>query len=211
MEKCFTHENLLSFDKRFRANFINSLSGFKSVNLVGTKNKKNQSNLAIFNSVFHLGAHPPLMGLIVRPDSVERHTYENILETNFYTLNHLNKTIYAKAHQTSARYPRETSEFEATSLTEVYKDDFFAPFVKESHIKIGLELKEKINLKINDTILLIGEIKQVHLPEETILADGFVDIEKAGSITCSGLDSYHTTQKLERLSNAKPNTFPSAV
>jgi hypothetical protein len=58
---------------------------------------------------------------------------------------------------------------------------------------------------------LIGEIKQVHLPEETILADGFVDIEKAGSITCSGLDSYHTTQKLERLSYAKPNTFPSAV
>ena len=35
--------------------------------------------------------------------------------------------------------------------------------------------------------------------------DGFVDIEKANSITCSGLDSYHKTIQLDRLSYAKPN------
>ena len=32
--------------QRFRANFINSLSGYKSANLVGTCNEQQQTNLA---------------------------------------------------------------------------------------------------------------------------------------------------------------------
>ncbi|PBQ32370.1 flavin oxidoreductase [Sphingobacteriaceae bacterium] len=208
MSHYFSHHELLQMDQRHRATFINSLGGFKSVNLVGTKNQQGQTNLAVFNSIVHLGANPALVGLIVRPDSVERHTYENIIATGFFTLNHLNKTIYEAAHQTSARYPREVSEFQATGLSEEYKEGFFAPFVKESFVQIGLEFKEKIELKINGTLLLISEINQVYLPEGVVAKDGFIDLEKAGSLTCSGLDSYHSTQKMKRLSYAKPNTMP---
>lgn len=211
MEKHFSFDTIMSFEKRYRANFVNSLSGFKSINLVGTINAQKQSNLAIFSSVFHLGAHPPLMGMIVRPSTVERHTYENILETKMYTLNHIQEHFVIKAHQTAARYSRETSEFKATGLNEEYKTDFIAPFVKESVIKLGLELKEKINLKINGTILLIGEIKHVYINEEHVAKDGYIDLEKSGSITCSGLDTYHKTQKLMRLSYAKDNTLPKKV
>lgn len=211
MQKYFSSEDLFSLEQRYRGTFINSLGGFKSVNLVGTKNKNGQTNLAIFNSIVHLGANPPLVGMIVRPDSVERHTYENILETTYYTLNHLNESIYKKGHQCSARYPREVSEFAATGLNEEYKNTFFAPFVKESAIQIGLELKEKIELKINGTILVIGEIKQIYLPETALLVDGFVNLEKAGTITCSGLDSYSTTTQLARLSYAKPNSPTSEL
>jgi hypothetical protein len=35
--------------------------------------------------------------------------------------------------------------------------------------------------------------------------DGFIDLEKANTITCSGLDSYHKTIQLDRLSYAKPD------
>lgn len=204
MQKYISHAEILGMEQRYRATFINSLGGFKSVNLVGTKNKTRQSNLAIFNSIVHLGANPPLVGMIVRPDSVERHTYENILETGFYTLNHLNETIYKQAHQSSARYLRHESEFEATGLSEEYKNGFLAPFVKESAIQIALELREKHELHINGTILIIGEIKEVHLPQQALLPDGYVDLETAGTITCSGLDTYSKTTKLARLSYAKP-------
>jgi hypothetical protein len=34
--------------------------------------------------------------------------------------------------------------------------------------------------------------------------DGYLDIEKAGTISCTGLDSYHITQRLQRLNYAKP-------
>ena len=192
-------------ESRIRAAFINSLHGFKSASLIGTIDAKGNTNLAIFNSVFHLGAHPALVGFISRPDSAERHTLDNILETKFYTINHINKDIYVRAHQTSARYPKQVSEFEATGLTEEYTALLQAPYVKESQIKYGLSFAEKHELKINDTILIIGKIEEIIIPEDCLLTYGGIDIEKAETIAISGLDGYHSTQLLSRLSYAKPD------
>ena len=147
----------------------------------------------------------PLIGLIFRPSPPERNTFANIIKTGFYTLNHINETIYNQAHQTSARYDKGISEFEITGLNREYKDGFFAPYVTESNIQLGIEFKEKIDISINNTTLIIGEIIQVYIPEDCLYEDGFVDIEKANSITCSGFDSYHKTVQLDRLSYAKPN------
>ena len=195
---------IMEMEQRKRAQFINSISGFRSVALIGTTDTNRQTNLAIFSSIVHLGSNPPLLSFIMRPDSVERHTLTNILETGFYTINHINAAIYEKAHQTSARYPKNVSEFDATGLTPVFKNDFVASFVAESHIQIGMEFKERLNININQTSMIIGEIKFVHYPSNCLLEDGFLDIEKAGTITSSGVDSYHTTQLLQKLEYAKP-------
>ena len=205
MKKEFTVNDILSFEQRYRATFINSLGGFKSLALIGTRNKEGNSNLAVFNSLFHIGANPPLFGFIIRPDSVERHTYSNILETGEFTVNHINEAIYEQAHQTSARYPKNRSEFDATHLTEESIAGYFAPFVKESHVKIGASFVQKVEIQENGTIMIIAKIKYVSIPGNCLGIDGFVDIEQAGSITCSGLDSYHRTQKIARLPYAKPN------
>jgi flavin reductase (DIM6/NTAB) family NADH-FMN oxidoreductase RutF len=191
-------------EKQYRVHLINSLGGFKSVVLVGTADAQRNTNVAIFSSVFHIGANPPLMGLVFRPTPPERDTYNNILNTGFYTLNHLNDSILKQAHQTSARYDKDISEFDETGLTAEYKSDFFAPFVAESHIQIGLAFREKIDIAINNTTLIIGEIVQLYVPENTIQPDGFLDLEQANTLTCSGLDSYHKTVQLDRLSYAKP-------
>lgn len=195
---------LMEMEQRQRAHLINSIGGFKSVALIGTRDTKGQTNLAIFSSIVHIGSNPPLLSFIMRPDSVERHTLTNIMETGFYTINHINADMYEKAHQTSARYPKNVSEFDAAQLTPAFKNDFVAPFVAESNIQIGMEFKERINININQTSMIIGEIKFVHYPTNCLLDDGFIDIEKAGSITSAGLDSYHTTQVLKRLEYAKP-------
>ena len=195
---------IMEMEQRQRAHLINSIGGFKSVALIGTTDTNGQTNLAIFSSIVHIGSNPPLLSFIMRPDSVERHTLANILDTRFYTINHINADMYEKAHQTSARYPKNVSEFDAAQLTPVFKNDFVAPFVAESHIQIGMEFKERINISINQTSMIIGEIKFVHYPDNCLLDDGFIDIEKAGTITSAGLDSYHTTQVLKRLEYAKP-------
>ena len=195
---------LMDMEQRKRAQFINSISGFRSVALIGTIDAKGQTNLAIFSSIVHIGSNPPLLSFIMRPDSVERHTLTNILDTGFYTINHINADMYEKAHQTSARYPKSVSEFDAAQLTPVFKNDFVAPFVAESQIQIGMEFRERIEININQTSMIIGEIKFVHYPTSCLLEDGFIDIEKAGTITSTGLDSYHTTQVLKRLEYAKP-------
>jgi flavin reductase (DIM6/NTAB) family NADH-FMN oxidoreductase RutF len=204
-KKHISFDEIMNMEKQQRVHFANSLSGFKSVCLIGTQNNKNQTNLAIIDSLIHIGSNPPLFGMIFRPGAVERHTLENILETGFYTINHINETIYKQAHQTSARYEREVSEFDVTNLNPEYKNDFFAPFVAESHVNLAMEFKEKVDLKINNTVLIIGEVKAVYFPENCLSKDGFLDIEKAQTITCTGLDSYHKTKRLDRLSYAKPD------
>ena len=192
-------------EKQERVHLINSLGGFKSIALVGTADKNGNENLAIFSSFFHIGANPPLIGMIFRPSPPDRDTLHNILESGFYTINHINESIFKQAHQTSARYDATTSEFEATNLKPEYKNNFFAPFVAESNIQLGIDYKEKIDIAVNNTIMIIGEIVQIYVPEDCVTADGFIDLEKANTITCSGLDSYHKTIQLDRLSYAKPD------
>ncbi len=199
------YNQILQLEKQKRVHLINSLGGFKSVALVGTSDENKNINLAIFSSFFHIGANPPLIGMIFRPSPPERDTMRNILDTGFYTINHINESIFKKAHQTSARYEKGISEFDATGLNSEFKNDFFAPFVAESKVQLGIEFKQKIDISINNTTMIIGEIVQIYIPENCLLNDGFIDLEKANTVTCSGLDSYHKTLQLDRLSYAKPD------
>jgi flavin reductase (DIM6/NTAB) family NADH-FMN oxidoreductase RutF len=205
----FSSSDILQMETRTRAAFINSLSGFKSASLIGTVDAHGQTNLAIFSSVFHIGSNPALIGFINRPDTADRHTLENILATNCFTINHVHAGIYRQAHQTSARYPKGLSEFEATGLTPECLPLLAAPYVKESHIKYGLSLVETHHLAINGTILVIGKVEEIIVPENCVLPTGAIAIEQAETIAISGLDSYHNTQLLGRLSYAKTDRLPT--
>ena len=190
-------------NQRQRAHFINSLSGFKSANLIGTQNEQGQTNLSIVSSVIHLGADPAYIAFINRPHTVQRNTLENIYETKVYTINHVNSSIYKDAHHTSARYPSHISEFDQTSLSPIYSD-FRAPYVEQSHIKMGVEFREKKDIELNGTVLVIGEIVEVLIDSSFIQEDGKIDIVAAQTVSVSGLDEYHTASSLGRLEYAKP-------
>lgn len=191
--------------KRNRATFFNSLSGFKSLNLVSTKGKNGVSNLAPFNSIIHIGANPTMIGMIARPETEEHQTLKNIRETGVYTLNHVNKTILNQAHLCSAKFDEETSEYTKTGLTEYYSENIESPYVKESNVKIGLELESIIPIPINGTYLVIGRVVEVIIDEKNIEHDGYVKLDQAGTITCAGLDSYFDVQHISRLPYATTN------
>ncbi|WP_434940011.1 flavin reductase family protein [Shewanella sp. HL-SH8] len=203
--KHLTSEDITALEPRFRARFINSLSGFKSANLVGTQDAKGITNLSMISSAFHIGADPALMGMIIRPDGVPRDTLDNIKQTGVYTINQVSAQIYKQAHQTSARYDVGVSEFEQVGLTAEYINDVAAPFVAQSRLKFSLQVREIIPLAINNTILVIGEISHVLFVEQALKADGYLDIESLETVAVSGLDGYHTTKQLSRLSYAKPD------
>jgi flavin reductase (DIM6/NTAB) family NADH-FMN oxidoreductase RutF len=209
--KHFSGIDILNMETQKRAALVNSLTGFKSASLIGTIDNSQRVNLSIFSSVTHLGSNPALVGFVSRPKVTERHTLENIFETKFYTINHINKHIYRQAHQTSARYPKNFSEFDATNLTPEFINGFIAPYVNESRIKYGLEYVEHHELKINQTILVIGKIIEVIIPENYLMKDGAIDIEEAETITISGLDSYHTTNRIARLTYAKTDKMTMEI
>ena len=196
-------EELNGYERFYRANLINSLSGFKSASLIGTKNDAGISNLAIFSNIVHLGADPALIGFVNRPLEAAPHTLKNIEATGYYTINHINTDWVDKAHQTSAKYPESISEFDACGFEEEYLNDFAAPFVKESVIKYGMKLIEVIPIKHNNTFFVIGELQMMIVPEEIISTDGFLEIEKANSCCSLGIDGYYKAEKLVRLPYAK--------
>lgn len=207
----FTHNDLNEMEARRKVQLINSLSGFKSANLIGTRNGQGNNNLAIFSSVFHLGASPALVGFIMRPDSVSRHTLDNIKQTKQYTINQVSEDFWREAHQSSARYLSEQSEFEQIGLTPEFLNNVTAPFVKESLLKYALTVKEITPIELNNTLLILGQITDVICDEGAIKDDGYIDIESLNTVAISGLDSYHTTQRLSRISYAKPDRLPIEI
>lgn len=198
-------EALAGMESRRRAQLVNSLSGAKPANLIATQDDAGRPNCAIITSVVHLGSDPALLGHVMRPP-VDRergsHSYHNLKATGQYTLNHVHTAWHEQAHQTSARYPDGSSEFEAVGLTPTYRCGFEAPAVEESPIRVGLEFLEEMALP-NGCRFIVGTVRWVAFREEVWAADGALDLARAGSAAVTGLDGYHALQPLARLSYAK--------
>lgn len=202
-------EEINSWDSKFRLKFINSVSGYKGVHLIGTKGGNGISNLAIFNSIVHISSEPARIGFIMRPLSVTRDTYDNIKNTSYYTINHVHKSFLKKAHFTSAKFDTDESEFELCNLTEQYTKEFQAPFVEESSIKIGLKLTEDIEIKSSGCRLIVGEVQFIEVNEEYIEDDGQIDLEQAHDICVTGLNQYSSVKKHINIPYARKTDLPN--
>ncbi len=201
-------EEIEQLERKFRLNLINSISGIKPANLIATKSQSNQENVAIFSSVVHLGSSPAQLGFIMRPQTeVPRDTYPNILETGFYTINHISESFIKKAHFTSAKLEKGDSEFKRMKLEPEYLDEFYAPFVKESAVKIGLKYQESIPLP-NGCLFVIGSVEIIHLPDHTINELGQLNLEGYAGVGISGLNTYYGLNILETFPYVREDSIP---
>lgn len=204
-----TKQQIQSKPRIERLNLINSITGIKPANLIGTISPEGEPNLAIFSSVVHLGSDPAIIGFNVRPTGeVRRHTLENILSTGFYTINHVHSWFIEKAHYTSIKFDKGVSEFEKCGLAEEYLAGFMAPFVKESQIKMAMKFCEQHPISINDTCLIIGEVQHLVLPDDAIDQAGHLDLSVTKSAGISGLNSYYELNKLSQFPYARESELP---
>ena len=201
-------QELEAMSKLTRVQLATSLPGPKPICLVGTRSTAGVSNLAPFSSITHLGSNPILLGMVTRPDTVDRHTLKNILSTREWSFSHVTGGILKKAHQCSARYPSGISEFDETGLTETYHPNFGAPFVKESPLHVGLTLEQIIDIPANNTKLIVGRVKFINLPNHAVAEDGSIDLPKLGTVASTALDTYFSIKEIARLPYAKPASFP---
>lgn len=202
--KHYDSHDIAKMEKIFRLNLINSTTGYKSANLLATKSNTSGVNLAVFSSVTHLGSNPALLGFVTRPTSVPRNTYKNIRETSYFTVNHIHEDMIERAHQTAAKYEEDVSEFKKTGLEEEYLDDFFAPYVKQSSIKIGCKYLNEYEIKENDTLLIVASIEHIYFEEGIQMPDGWLRLEDAGTVAINGLDGYALPALLDRFHYARP-------
>lgn len=201
-------EQIYQLEKQYRTSLINSLIGYRALNLLGTTSNDGITNLCIISSVFHLGANPPLIGMVIRPEREHNDSLRNIRSVGQYTLNNVLPEWYMQAHQTSASYPSGVSEFDACGFRKYYIKDFKAPFVGESNVRIGLELREIIDMELNGTTIVIGEIVHILAEDYLIAEDGTIKHSAAKSLTVAGLDTYYLPYPLGKLAYAKPGIEP---
>ena len=142
-------------------------------------------------------------------DSYKEIILSLILSTNFFTINQIQKSFVKNAHYTSAKFNESISEFEMCKLDEEYINNFHAPFVKQSNLKIGLELKEIIKITSNDSTLVVGEIKQITTKKEYLKDDFMFDLEKSGALAIGGLNEYFTIENIANFPYVRLNDFPN--
>ena len=192
----FLKKDIQSLESTYRINIINSITGIKPANLIGTIAKNNITNLAIFSSVVHIGSNPALIGMFSRPvEKVVRNTLTNILSTKMYTINHVHEKYYKNAHKTSVKYSQEESEFDKCNFNEEYLYNFKVPFVKESNIKIGMKYIDHIDINLNNTVLIIGEVQNITIDDSIVSDNGYLNLENAKSVGISGCNSYYSLKK----------------
>lgn len=207
-----TRQDIEQMERFKRANLINSMTGIKPANLIATKSEDGYPNVGIFSSVVHLGSDPAVIGFVMRPqDENPRDTYLNIKATGFYTVNHVPTTMIENAHFTSAKFPKEQSEFEYCGFEEQYIGGFHAPFVKESPLKFGLELVDEIPIKVNNTILMIGKVQHLIFPDEAMSETGQLNLETLDSAGISGLDGYYNLTKIGQFPYAHLKDVPEKL
>jgi flavin reductase (DIM6/NTAB) family NADH-FMN oxidoreductase RutF len=204
----FQLEDIQAMDKVYRLNLINCVTGFKSANLIGTRNSSGVNNLATFSSVTHLGSNPPMVGFVLRPTVVPRHSYENILESGYYTINHIGRHMIQRAHYCSAKFEENQSEFEKCQLNPAFLQYFPAPFVEESPIKMGLKFEEEIEIRSNGTRLIVGRIEHMFIDKNWIDDRGMIDLDHAGTVAISGLNNYHQTERIGSYPYARVEELP---
>ena len=203
--------DLTEMDQRYRATLINSLAGVRQVALVGTRSTNGVNNLAVFNSLMHIGANPPLYGLLFRPATVRRDTLNNILETGSYTINFPSSRYFMQSHQTSAKYGEQESEFDEVGLTAIHEPNIEAPFVKEAIVKMAMRFEEKVDLAINGTIMIIGSVQMICLPDRMVSEDGYVGHDLGDTLACAGLDAYYRVTEIGRLNYARPGQWSEPI
>ena len=195
-------------DRVTRLKIINSATGIKPGNLIGTIGENGATNLAVFSSIIHLGSNPSLLGFISRPQTEEvGHTLRNILQTEYYTINHIHPEFVEKAHYTSAKFSSDVSEFDTCNLSEEYINHFKAPFVQESIFKMGLCFKEAVDIKLNGTVLVIGEIEELIIADKAFVNED-IDLEASEGVGISGLNTYYSLKKIDSYPYARLSEIP---
>lgn len=202
--KTFTNKEISELEHLYKINLINSATGIKSANLVGSISNNDIANVSIFSSVVHFGSAPPLLAMVFRPTTVARNTYDNIKENQFYSINHIKQSIIKDAHHTSAKYSADINEFDKTDLEEEYKTESNVPFVKNAPVQLLMKYVNEYPIKENGTILLLGEIQKLYVQENLIHKDGYIDLAKGEIVGITGLDGYVKTELIERLPYQRP-------
>jgi flavin reductase (DIM6/NTAB) family NADH-FMN oxidoreductase RutF len=118
-------------------------------------------------------SEPPCIAVSVRE---MRRTYENILNTEAFTVNIPDAGHVKEADYVGIYSGHDEDKFESTGLTPLKSDLVNAPLVKEFPLALECTLVKTLDLGVH--IQLIGEIQDVKADENILKDEGVIDVDK---------------------------------
>lgn len=172
--------------------------GPRPIALASTLDADGNPNLSPFSFFNVFSANPPI--LIFSParrgrNNTTKDTYHNCKNTGEVVINVVNYDIVQQVSLASCDYPAGVDEFLKSGLTPI-ESELVSPFrVKESPVQIECKVRDVVELGDQGGAgnLVICEVLRMHIKEEVVAEDGFIDQDKIDLVGRMGRDWYCRT------------------
>ena len=169
--------------------------GPRPIAFASTIDENGNPNLSPFSFFNVFGANPPV--LIFSParrgrDNTTKHTFENAKKVDEVVINIVNYDIVQQMSLSSTEYGEGVNEFEKSGLT-MLKSDLIKPFrVAESPVQFECKIKEVVETGTEGGAgnLVICHVVKMHIKEEILDADGYIDQHKIDQVARMGGNWY---------------------
>ena len=182
--------------------------GPRPIAFASTIDEEGKPNLSPFSFFNVFGANPPI--LIFSParrgrDNTTKHTFENAKKVDEVVINIVNYDIVQQMSLSSTEYGEGVNEFEKAGLT-MLKSDLVKPFrVAESPVQFECKIKDVIETGTEGGAgnLVICHVVKMHVKEEVLDDNGFIDQHKIDQVARMG-GNWYTRAKMGMFEVPKP-------
>ena len=182
--------------------------GPRPIAFASTIDEDGNPNLSPFSFFNVFGSNPPV--LIFSParrgrDNTTKHTFENAKKVDEVVINIVNYDIVQQMSLSSTEYAEGVNEFDKAGLT-MLKSDLVKPFrVAESPVQLECKIKEVVETGSEGGAgnLVICHVVKMHIKDEILDADGFIDQHKIDQVARMG-GNWYTRAKMGMFEVPKP-------
>ena len=141
-------------------------------------------------------------------DNTTKHTLENIKVVPECVINIVNYNMVQQVSLSSCDYPKGTNEFIKAGFTELASELVKPPRVAEAPIQLECIVQEVITLGENAGAgnLVLALIKKIHIKEEVLDGNKYIDQTKLDLVARLGGDWYARITEANLFKVEKPNT-----
>lgn len=152
-------------------------------------------NLSPFSFFNLFSMNPPI--LIFSPsrrvrDNTTKHTLQNVLEVPEVVINIVSYSMVEQTSLASCEFPKEVNEFTKAGFTAVQSKKVKPPRVAESPVSFECKVNQVLPLgqKGGAGNLVICEVLLMHVQDQILTNDGFIDPQKIDAVARMGQDYY---------------------
>ena len=187
-------------------NPFNAVITPRPIGWISTRGADGQDNLAPYSFFNGVAYEPPQVmfaSTAAKPDRVDtKDSAANIRETGVFCVNIVAFEMRDVMNKSSAGFPKDVDEFEASGAAKAECDTINCPRVAGAPANLECKLTQIVKLPGAANLVVFGEVTGIHLRDDC-LVDGRFDVLKFNPLARLGYRDYSTVRELFSL--ARPD------